>query len=116
MKIDPLFGLFIIVFVAADLVLIKDFEIQKTNDLKSFSNSIAGIVKGKNDVINNLSSQLVLQENENQDLRNTLSDTRNKLELLTKNLATLNSPFTVCNWKQRRMRLFIEFRTEIYSN
>ena len=85
-KINVIFGLIIIIFIAFYIVMIKDFDAQRVRDLKYYSTAINNIIIDKNIVIGRISNQLVRQEKENQDLRNYLSDTRNALESLSKKL------------------------------
>ena len=85
-KIDVLFGVVVIAFLAVTFILIKEFNAKRANDYKEYSAAIANIVKLKNDKIIILSSRLAMEQKENADLRNTLSDTRNDLEGLTKKL------------------------------
>ncbi|MBF0570291.1 MAG: hypothetical protein HQL12_00320 [Candidatus Omnitrophica bacterium] len=85
-RLGVFFGLVGIVFIAVVFILIKDFNAKIINDFKDCSASINRIAQGKNAVIKSLSSQLAVKENENEDLKNTLAETRNSLEALSKKL------------------------------
>lgn len=86
-KIDVLFGVVIIAFLVVTIILIKDFNARRTNDFKEYTATITNIVKLKNDKIRILYNRLIMEQKENQDLRSTLSETRNDLEGLSKRLA-----------------------------
>ena len=86
-KIDPLFGITVIVFLVLMIILIKDFNAKRASDYKEYSADIANIVRMKNNKIRVLSSELIVKQSENADLENTLSQTRNDLDALSKKLA-----------------------------
>ena len=85
-KIDVLFGVVIIVFLVVVMVLIKDFNVKRSNDAKEYAAIIANIANQKNNKISILTNKLEMVQKENEDLRNTLAETRNSLEGLTKKL------------------------------
>jgi len=92
-KIDVLFGIFIVGFMAVTFLMFKELNNKRTSDLKEYSNVISNIVKQKNDKIRFFYAQLVEKQNEllakekeNDDLKKTLTDTRNSLESITKRL------------------------------
>jgi hypothetical protein len=86
-KIDVLFGLVVIAFLVVTIILIKDFKSQRVNDFNDYRMTLTNIVKQKNDRIKMLSNQLMAQRKENQDLKNTLAQTRNDLDSISKKLA-----------------------------
>ena len=85
-RTDILFGIVVIAFLVVTIILVKDFDAKRANDFKEYTASISNIVQLKNNRIRMLSNQLMLKEKENEDLKNTLSDTRNALEGLSKKL------------------------------
>jgi len=86
-KIDVLFGLAAIAFLVVTFILIKEFNAQRVNDYKEYTATITHLVNMKNNKIRVLANLLVIKEKENEDLKNTLTETRNGLEGLTKKLA-----------------------------
>jgi regulatory protein YycI of two-component signal transduction system YycFG len=86
-KIDVLFGVVVIAFLVVTIFLIKDFNAKRTNDYKEYAATVANIVKQKNDKIKIFSGLLAAKQKENDDLKNTLSETRNALESISKKLA-----------------------------
>jgi len=86
-KIDVKFGLLLIVFLVLVVVLIKNLNAQRVNDYKEYIATITGVVRQKDNKIKNLSYQLVAKQKENEDLKNTLAETRNSLDALSKKLA-----------------------------
>jgi len=86
-KINVTFYLVVMVFLVFILILIKDFKLQKANEFKEYAATITNIVKRDNYRLRMLSRMLVAQEKENADLKNTLADTRNSLDALSKKLA-----------------------------
>jgi len=91
-KIDLLFGLVVIAFLLVTFLLIKDFKAQRAIDYKEYTATIANIVRQKNDKIKILFSRLMIEVKENEDLRNTLAETRNSLDTLSKRLVQLQNP------------------------
>ncbi len=86
-KIDVLFGLAVIGFLVVTIILIKDFNYERSNDLKEYQATLTNIVMQKNNKIKLLANRLMMEQKENEDLKNTLSETRNDLEALSKKLA-----------------------------
>ena len=86
-KIDVLFGLVVVAFLVVTIILIKDFRSQRSNDFNEYKAFLVNIVHQKNNKIKVLSKQLVAKQKENDDLKNTLAETRNDLENLSKKLA-----------------------------
>jgi hypothetical protein len=86
-KIDPLFGVVIIVFLLSAFILIREFNSIRENDLKQYSVSMDNIVREKNNKIRQLYNDLLVQQRTIQDLKNTLSDTRNSLDALSNKLS-----------------------------
>jgi len=85
-KISVLLGLAAGAVIIAAFMMLRDFDAHRSSDFKAYSVAFESIVKGKNLVIQNLSVQLSRKEAENKDLRNTLSETRNALESLSKKI------------------------------
>lgn len=86
-KIDVLFGLVVIAFLVVVIILIKDINSKSANDFKEYQDNITSIVKQKNNKIKVLSIQLAAKQKEINDLKNTLADTRNDIDTLSKKLA-----------------------------
>lgn len=86
-KIDVVFCVILIVFLVMTVFLIKDFNAKRASDFKAYANTVTNVMKQSNEKIRSLYSQLVAEQKENQDLRNTLADTRNSLDGLSKKLA-----------------------------
>ena len=85
-KINLLFNLIVIFFLALTFILIRDLNANRAIDYKEYAVVVAKIVKDKNMKIRILYSQLVAKEKENIDLKNTLAETRNGLDVLSKKL------------------------------
>jgi len=79
-KINLPFYLVVIVFLVFIIILINDFKAQRANDYKVYKTVVANIIKMENDRIRILAK-------ENADLKNTLANTRNELDALSKKLA-----------------------------
>lgn len=86
-KIDVLFGLVVIGFLVVIIFLTRDFNTERSSDFKEYAADLTGIIKQKNNKIKILASRLTMIQKENEDLKNTLSETRNDLEALGKRLA-----------------------------
>lgn len=86
-KTSVLFGVVVIGFLLVISVLIKNFNVKRVNDFKAYASTITKIVVLNNDRIKILSDQLAALERENDDLRGTLTNTRNDLDTLSKKLA-----------------------------
>ena len=84
--IDILFVVVVITFLAVTLILMKDYNEQSANDFKDHTATLTNIVRQKNDKIKSISEQLMTEVKQNEDLRNTLTETRNSLESLSKKL------------------------------
>ncbi len=82
-----LFSVAVIVFFVVTIILIRDFNIKRTNDYKAYSAAILNIVQQKNNTIRVLSNLLAEKEKENANLKDSLSDTRNTIDALSKRLA-----------------------------
>ena len=85
-RINELFGAVVVVFIVAFIMMIRNLDVQRINDFKVYTTTVNSIVKGKNSVIMALSKRLAVKNRENEDLKNTLSDTRNDLESISKKL------------------------------
>ena len=73
-----------IVFILCMLVVFfKVINAIKADDLKYYSISIDKVIKQKDGVIRDLYNRLMIEDKENQDMKNTLSNTRNALESLS---------------------------------
>ena len=81
-----LFNLVVIFFLALTFILIRDLNANRAVDSKVYLISIGKIVREKNTKIKVLYNLLVAKEQENADLKNTLAETRNELEALSKKL------------------------------
>jgi uncharacterized protein YhaN len=86
-KIDVLFGVVVIAFLVVTFILIKDFKSQRSNDYKEFKAIVSNIVRMKNSKLKVLSNELAAEQKENQGLKDTLAQTRNALDILSKQLA-----------------------------
>ena len=85
-KIDVLFGLVVIAFLVVTIMLINDFRLQRVNDFNDYKAFLINLEHQKNNKIKLLSNQLAVVEKENADLKNTLAQTRNDLDSLSKKL------------------------------
>jgi septal ring factor EnvC (AmiA/AmiB activator) len=86
-KIGLSFGIVVIAFLVVFYILFKDFNNSRVNDFKDYIANITSIVKQKNNKIRILAYQLAVEQKENEDLRNTLADTRNDLDSISKKIA-----------------------------
>jgi hypothetical protein len=92
-KINVLFCSTLIIVLAGFIFLIKDFNARRANDFKEYTASVTNLIKRDNNKIKILYNQLmaqqkelIVQQKENAILRNTLAETRNGLDALTKKL------------------------------
>ena len=85
-KINVPFYLAVIFFLVFIIILVKDFNAIRVNDFKKYAAIITNIVKQENNKIRVLSNLSAAKEKENTDLNNTLADTRNELDALSKKL------------------------------
>ncbi len=79
-KINVLFYLVVVFFLALIFILLKDLNAQRANDYKVYRNVVANVVRMENDRIRILAK-------ENADLKNVLAETRNALDIVNKRLA-----------------------------
>jgi len=86
-KINVPFYLAVIIFLVLTIMLIKDFKAQRANDFERYLTDITNIVNRDNHKIKILFNQLAAQQKENEDLKNTLAQTKNDLDSLSKKLA-----------------------------
>lgn len=86
-RIDLIFAILVIAFLIVAIMLISETNARRIKGYEQSTIAINNIVRQKNSKIKSLYTQLVLAEQENTDLKNTLSDTRNALESLSKKLA-----------------------------
>lgn len=86
-KTNLLFYLVVLFFFLVIYILIRDLNAKRAVEYRDFAVSITNIVKEKNNKIRVLYRLLVAKEKENQDLTNTLAETRNDLDALSKKLA-----------------------------
>jgi cell shape-determining protein MreC len=85
-KINVTFYLVVIVFLAFIIILVRDFRAQRINDLREYASKITNVVNRDNYRIRMLANQLMMERKENEDLKNTLTETRNALEGISKKL------------------------------
>jgi hypothetical protein len=86
-KINVVFYLVVTFFFAVFAILITDLNAKRANEFKDYAVTITKIVKQKNNKIRVLYRLLISKEKENEDLKNTLAETRNDLDALSKKLA-----------------------------
>ena len=86
-KINLLFYLVVLFFLAVIFILIRDLNAKRAIEFKEYSVSITNVVKQKNNKIMVLYKLLVAKEKENEDLKNTLAETRNGLAAISNKLA-----------------------------
>ena len=86
-KINLSFGIVVIAFLVIFYILINNFNARRIHDFKDYAHAISNVVKEKNTKIQILSYRLAAEQKQNEDLKKTLTDTRNDLESLTKKLA-----------------------------
>lgn len=86
-KTDVLAILVVLAFFAVIILLVKDSNSRRLNDFKQYSATLSNIVNRKNDKIRMLYSELMVKQKENEDLKNTLTETRNDLDGLSRKLA-----------------------------
>lgn len=79
-KINVLFYLVVVFFLALIFILLKDLNAQRAYDYKVYRNVVANVVRMENDRIRILAK-------ENADLKNVLAETRNALDIVNKRLA-----------------------------
>jgi len=87
-KINLSFYLVTIAFLVLIIVLLKDFKRLRANDFKEYAATVMNIINRDNFKIRILSNQLAVEERENADLKNTLTETRNALDNLSKKLVS----------------------------
>jgi septal ring factor EnvC (AmiA/AmiB activator) len=85
-KINLVFNLVVIFFLALTFILIRDLNANRSIDYKEYSAMISKIVRDKNTKIRVLYNELQAQQQENEQLKNTLAVTRNGLNALSKNI------------------------------
>jgi uridine kinase len=85
-RINLLFNLVVIFFLALTIILIRELNANRAIDYKEYFVTLSKIVKQKNNKIREMYSQLVEEKRENADLKNTLAETRNVLDALSKKL------------------------------
>lgn len=91
-KIGLSFGIVAVAFLVIIYMLVKDFNNRRANDYADYVASITNLVKQKNDKIKIIARRLAVEQKENEDLKNTLADTRNNLDALSKKLAQSAAP------------------------
>ncbi len=85
-KINLSFCIVVITFLVIFYILLKGFNNIRVNDFKEYTVNIAKVVSIENNRIRILAYRLAVQQKENEDLKNTLAETRNSLEALSKKL------------------------------
>jgi len=91
-KINTIFGVVVIAFLAVSVVIINDFDQKRLNDEKESVASLVNLVHLKNNKIIMLSRQLAQKQKDYDSLQKTLMDTRNNLEALSKKMPETNLP------------------------
>lgn len=86
-KINFSFIIVAITFLLIFYIMISDYNSRRINEFKNYANNITNIIHQKNYRLKILAYQLARERKENQDLKNTLSETRNALDVLSKKLA-----------------------------
>ena len=86
-RIDILFGLVVIAFLAVTLTLIKEVNYRRANDYKEYTATLSCIVKQKNNKIKVVAQRLIEEQKENEALKNALAAIRNDVDALNKKLA-----------------------------
>lgn len=85
-RFDLLFIVTLVAFLIVGYIVIQEFESKRKSDYQEYSTTLSKVVKLKNDRIRVLADLLAQKERDNADLKNTLSETRNSLETLSKKL------------------------------
>lgn|GEM_PF-2344409 len=86
-RINVVFYLVVTFFFAVFAILITDLNAKRAVEFRSYAVTITNIVKQKNNKIRVLYRLLIAKEKENEDLKNTLAETRNDLDALSKKLS-----------------------------
>lgn len=86
-KISLSFGIMVIAFLLIFYILIKGYNTARLNDYRAFRMTINRIINERNANDRMLYMQLAMEQRTNIDLKNTLADTRNALDVLSKKLA-----------------------------
>ena len=86
-RIDLVFAILIIAFLAVNILLSRESNARKIKGYQESTVILNTIIRQKDIKIKLLYNQLVKTVTENKDLKSTLSDTRNDLESLSKKLA-----------------------------
>ena len=94
-KINTIFGVVVIAFLAVSVVIINDFDQKRLNDEKESVASLVNLVHLKNNKIIMLSKQLAQKQKDYDSLQKTLMDTRNNLEALSKKMPETSAPAAV---------------------
>jgi len=94
-KINTIFGVVVIAFLAVSVVIINDFDQKRLNDEKESVASLVNLVHLKNNKIIMLSRQLAQKQKDYDSLQKTLMDTRNNLEALSKKMPETSAPAAV---------------------
>ena len=89
-KIDTVFGLWVIVFLAVAILVTNDGNTRRVNDQKDHEAAMSNLLQRKNDKIKMLSVQLAAKEKETENLQKALTNAKNDLEALTKKLAEVS--------------------------
>ena len=91
-RINIVFCMVVLFFLALTFILIRDLNAKRVNDYQQYVVTISQIVKHKNDKIRELYRLLAAEQKVNADMNNTLAQTRNDLDALTKKLSQPPTP------------------------
>ncbi|MBF0510920.1 MAG: hypothetical protein HQL13_01185 [Candidatus Omnitrophica bacterium] len=91
-KVNVSVGIIVIVLLLLFCVLSNVFYSSKVSTLKEYTAVMAQLIKENINTIKSLSDKLAVKEKENQDLKNTLANTRNALEALSNKFAKPSAP------------------------
>jgi 5-bromo-4-chloroindolyl phosphate hydrolysis protein len=90
-RINVLFCLVLLFFIALSFILIRGFNARRANDINDLI-LISQRIKLKNVQIRMLYNQLVIARKENATLKTALQETKNDLDALSKRLGPSSAP------------------------
>jgi len=85
-KNEIIFTVVLLAVLGVAVVLFMNFTARVKGNFDEYSANLTNMAKWRDSKIESLSMQLALEEKENKSLRNTLAETRNALENLSKKL------------------------------
>ena len=88
-KIDTVFGLGVIVFLAVILLFVQGARDKKNKEFAEYQTNMGHLIQMKNKKIKSLSEQLVAQKKEMDTIQNTLITTKTQLDTLSQNLTAV---------------------------